>query len=237
MVKQPIIASIGQARMLNIAQLRQLQQKPAPFEPGEPLFWDDPHISTQMRAAHLDPALDAANRRPETIDLTVDWLIATLALRPGQAVLDLGCGPGLYAARLARRGLHVTGVDYLRRSIACAQDCAREHNLDIAYRYQNYLDFADDVQYDAALLIYGDFCPLAPDLRARLLAVVHDSLRPGGQFALDVSTRVHRSRHGLRTSWYATESGFWRPDPHLVLEQGFDYPEQDLYLDQYVVLH
>ena len=79
-----------------LARLADLQQKPAPFTPGEPLFWDDPHISSQMLTVHLSPDVDAASRRPETIDRSVGWLITTLKLNPGDAVLDLGCGPGLY---------------------------------------------------------------------------------------------------------------------------------------------
>jgi len=102
---------------LNLEQLQCLQEKPAPFTPGEPLFWDDPHISGQMLKAHLDPKTDLASRCPETIDRSVAWIVETLGLCPGDAVLDLGCGPGLYAARLAQRGLRVSGVDYSRRSI------------------------------------------------------------------------------------------------------------------------
>ena len=219
-----------------LSQLVQLQQKPAPFTPGEPLFWDDPHISGQLLAAHLDPHTDAASRRPETIARTVAWLVEALGLQPGHAVLDLGCGPGLYAARLAERGMRVTGVDYSQRSIAYATRYAREHHLDIVYRYQDYLTLDDEGQFDAALLIYGDFCPLAPERRARLLQNVHRALKAGGSFALDVSTRAHRKRHGLGNAWYVSPGGFWRPGPHLVLEQGFDYPEQSIYLDQYIVI-
>ena len=32
------------------------------------------------------------------------------------------------------------------------------------------------------------------------------------------------------------ESGFWKPGPHMVLEDGFDYPEQSIWLDQYTVV-
>ena len=102
---------------VNLEQLKQWQAKPAPFTPGETLFWDDPHISAQMLAAHLDPTTDAASRRPETIERSVAWIVKTLGLRPGAKLLDLGCGPGLYAARLAQWGLDVTGIDYSRRSI------------------------------------------------------------------------------------------------------------------------
>ena len=219
-----------------IPQLIPLQQKPAPFTPGEPLFWNDPHISSQMLAVHLDPNIEAASRKAETIDRSVRWLIETLGLQPGASLLDLGCGPGLYASRFAQAGFHVTGVDYSRRSIEYATKYASEHALNITYRYQNYLELQDENRYDAAFLIYGDFCPLNPEQRARLLQNIHRALKPGGKFALDVTTREHRKRYGNKNSWYAAESGFWKPGPHLVLEEGFDYPEQALWLDQYTVI-
>ncbi len=231
----PYPSSFLNAAGLDLAALTALQEKPAPFTPGEPLFWDDPHISKGMLAAHLDPHVEAASRRSETIERTVDWIVAALDLKPGAAVLDLGCGPGLYAQRLARRGLRVTGVDYSRRSIAYAREQAEKLGLDIVYRYENYLDLPDEDAYDAVLLIYGDFCPLNPEQRARLLANVHRALRPGGAFVLDVSTPLHHQRWGSRKTWSAAESGFWRPGPHLVLAQGFDYPE-DIHLDQYIVI-
>lgn len=221
---------------MNLKTLLSLQEKPAPFTPGEPLFWDDPHISTQMLKTHLNPDIDLASRRPETIQKSVDWLIATLGLQTGDAVLDLGCGPGLYAARLAAQGLTATGIDYSRRSIDYATQYAQQHNLDIVYRYQNYLTLEDENVYDAALLIYGDFCPLAPKQRHQLLQNVQRALKPGGYFVLDVTTSLHRQKYGNRNGWYAVETGFWKPGPHLVLEEGFAYPEESIFLDQVVVV-
>ena len=129
-----------------ISQLIELQQKPEPFAPGELLFWNDPHISKKMFDAHLDPNIEAASRKPETIDRSVKWLIKTLGLKTAASILDLGCGPGLYASRLARAGFHITGVDYSRRSIEYATKYASENNLNIAYRYQNYLELSDENQ-------------------------------------------------------------------------------------------
>ena len=221
---------------VNMDLIRSLQEKPTPFTPGELLFWDDPHISTQMLKAHLNPENDLASRRPETIQRSVDWLIASLGLQVGDAVLDLGCGPGLYSAWLAEKGLRVTGVDYSRRSIDYAMEFAHQNNLDIEYRYLDYLTLDDENLYDAALLIYGDFCPLSPEQRKRLLANVRRALKPGGYFVLDVTTPIHRRKHGSRNGWYAVEAGFWKPGPHLVLEEGFDYPEQSIFLDQAIVI-
>jgi SAM-dependent methyltransferase len=219
-----------------LPQLIQLQQKPAPFESGEPLFWNDPHISAQMLKAHLNPDIDAASRIPETIDRSVGWVIETLELKVNDTVLDLGCGPGLYTSRFARAGLQVTGVDYSHSSIDYASRYAHEQNLNIHYRYQNYLELDDENLYDAVLLIYGDFCPLDPQQRSRLLKNVNRALKPGGGFVLDVTTREHRRKNGNKNNWYARESGFWKSGPHLVLEEGFDYPEQSIWLDQYSVI-
>jgi len=221
---------------LDLSSIHQNQQKPAPFTPGEPLFWDDPYISKQLLAAHLDPTIDRASRKPETIEASVAWIVGRLGLKAGNAVLDLGCGPGLYASRLAARGLLVTGVDYSRRSIAYARDAAARQHLDITYRNQNYLTLEDVNSYDAALLIFGDYCSFNPDQRRQILSNVHRALKPGGYFVLDVSTRLHREKYGAKNRWEVHDGGFWRPGYHLVLEQGFDYPEDKVYLDQYIVI-
>ncbi len=220
---------------VEILKLAALQDKPEPFSPGEPRFWTDPHIARQMLAAHLDPQTDAASRRPETIQQIVTWISQTLGLKAGDHLLDLGCGPGLYASAFAMQGLKVTGIDFSSNSIHYALEMAHQLGLQIEYRCQDYLQLQDEDRYQAALLIYGDFCPLSPQQRARLLANVQRALKPGGWFVLDVTTPHLRQRLGLKNGWYAAQSGFWKPGPHLVLEEGFAY-DNDLYLDQYIVI-
>ncbi len=222
---------------LNFETLQKYFEKPEPFTPGEPLFWNDPHISQHLLATHLDQTTDLASRKGETIEKTVAWIAATLNLQPGETLIDLGCGPGLYTSRFAQMGLNVTGVDYAERSLDYAQKAAQEQGLAISYRYQNYLEIEDENLYAAALLIYGDFCPLSPAQRAQLLTNVRRALKPGGHFVLDVSTRFGRAQWGLQNGWnLAAQTGFWKPGPHLVLAQGYDYPEDAIYLDQYVVI-
>ena len=221
---------------MNFNLIQLAQNKPEPFSPGEPLFWDDPHISSQMLKAHLDPTNDLASRRPEKIQTIVDWLVTALGLQGGNRILDLGCGPGLYSARLAEKGLQVTGIDYSRRSTEYARQYAVQQQLDIEYRYQNYLTLEDDNLYDAVLLICGDYCPLSPTQRNILLSNVRRALKPGGFFVFDVTTRTHRKKYGNRNGWYAVEQGFWKPGPHLVLEEGFDYPDLSIFLDQAIVI-
>ena len=116
-------------------------------------------------AAHLDPNTDAASRRPETIEAIVDWLASHLDLQPGDSVIDLGCGPGLYTSRLARRGLRVTGVDSSPNSLEYARRQAQEQGLDIEYVLGSYVELDYQDRFDVALLIYFDFGVLPDDDR------------------------------------------------------------------------
>ena len=108
--------------------------------------------------------------------------------------------------------------------------------MEITYRYQNYLMLEDDNLYDAAFLIYGDFCTIHPQRRATLLQNIYRALKPEGKFVLDVSTCECRKNHAVKNYWQAMESGFCKPDPHLLLQEGFDYPEQSIWLDQFTVI-
>ena len=224
------------SRELDLTGLQVLQERPPLFAPGESLFWDDPYISQQMLAAHIDALSDAVSRRAPIIDREVAWMVVALRLQAGDAVLDLGCGPGLYAERFAQHRLTVTGIDASGRALAYARDRAGKHNLDIAYVNQDYLTLDIEDRFPAVVLVNGDFCALSPLQRAQLLANIHRALVPGGGFALDVLTAAHGRHYTISNQWYVTDRGFWRGRKHLVLEQGFEYPEANVSLNQYVVV-
>jgi SAM-dependent methyltransferase len=218
-----------------LALLHSYQQRPDAFAPGEPCFWDDPYICAHLLAGQVDARSDGASRRRKVVELEVAWLIEVLKLEPGRTVLDLGCGPGLYATQLASRGLTVTGIDYAHCAIAYAREQAASQGLDITYRYQDYLSLEDEGAFDAVLLVNGDYSSHSAAERRRLLGHIHRALKPGGRLALDVLTRAHQARYGIRNQWYVARGGIWRPGLHLVLEEGFRYPEQAITLNQYVI--
>ncbi len=229
------MAQLPASFCLDIDLLSRLQAQPAPYTPGEEHFWTDPYIAKQMLASHLDPTVEGASRQPESIERITQWIALSAGLCPGDCILDLGCGPGLYAERLAQAGFEVTGVDFSQNSIDFAIAQAHEKNLRIQYRCLNYLELDEPPLYSAVLLIYGDLGPQSPTQRAKLLANVRAALKPGGCFILDVTTPVCRQKYGLKNGWYAAEQGFWKPGPHLVLDQGFTYPD-DIFLDQSIVI-
>lgn len=209
---------------------------PSLFAPGDQSIWTDPYISSQLLKAHLDPTNDLASRRPETIEQTVAYWLETGLIKPGIKVLDLGCGPGLYAERLAQAGVNVVGWD----NSPCALDYARKRaeaaKLPLEYHCRDILklDYIDT--FDVIIQVYGELCVFPDAQRDALLRQIHKALKKNGSFIFDVSTRRLRLRKGLRNCWYVSKGGFWRPGRHLVLEQGFDYPEESVWLDQYIVI-
>jgi SAM-dependent methyltransferase len=208
--------------------------RPASFEKSSGVIWTDPHIQKSLLAAHLDPATDAASRRPEAIERTVAWLNAKIA--PGSRILDLGCGPGLYAERLARLGHRVTGVDYNRRSIEYARNHAAAE-LSLVYVEGDYLRDFPSGRFDLVTLIYCDLGTFAPAERDALLARCRDALEAGGKLVFDVfNDGLIEDKAEGRTWECHPSAGFWSPEEHLLLQETFHYPEEKAYCYQYHLL-
>lgn len=109
-------------------------QKPRLYTKTEGTFWDDEYISKQMLKAHLDPEFEGASRKHCFIEKSSVWIQETVSPLEYPQLLDVGCGPGLYAQRFARAGYQVTGVDFSRSSVAYARQTAQTANLPITYR-------------------------------------------------------------------------------------------------------
>lgn len=122
--------------------LLEVSRRPEPFaEYTARELWTDPHTSEKMLALHLDPAVDVASRNREFLDHSGDWIVSHFGLVPGSKVADFGCGPGLYAQRLARQGADVTGIDFSENSLHYARDEAAREGFQIEYVQADYLDF------------------------------------------------------------------------------------------------
>lgn len=98
---------------------------PTLYQKSDTNFWDDTHISLQMLKAHLDPDFEAASRKHSFITDSAAWIATQVSPQQNLYLLDIGCGPGLYAQEFARAGYKVTGIDFSKRSIRYAQKSAK----------------------------------------------------------------------------------------------------------------
>ena len=222
---------------LDFKLLYKFSQKPALFEKSTASLWDDEHISKGMLEAHLDPDIEAASRKHSFIENSVDWIIKFTGIKNEDEILDLGCGPGLYAEKFSKQGFKITGIDFSRRSIEYAKQQALKDNLDVNYIYQNYLtiDFAN--KYNLVILIYCDLGVFSDEEIDVMLKKVYTSLKPGGYFIFDLFTPVKYLQYSdNHTTWEYQESGYWRPYPYISLYSQYIYPENNTYLDQFVVM-
>jgi SAM-dependent methyltransferase len=207
-------------------ELQKYAAKPELYAPSTNPFWDDEHISKGMLEAHLNPNWEAATRKHEFLEQSVNWISTIAPPSQYKSLLDLGCGPGLYAERFGRAGYSVTGVDFSRRSIAYAKEQTVLNKSNIEYHYLNYLTIDYVEQFDVITLIYCDYPELSSTDRLVLLGKVYRALKPNGKFIFDVFTP--RMRKEESRSWqYFAEGGFFNEKPHICLECVYQYDDED----------
>jgi SAM-dependent methyltransferase len=125
-----------------------------------------------------DPERYAANAR-FVADLGAP-VIELLAPRPGERILDLGCGDGVLTAKLAAMGCNVVGVDSSVPQI----EAARKLGLDARVMDGENLQFENE--FDAVFSNAAMHWMRNPD---KVIAGVWRALRPGGRFVAELGGR------------------------------------------------
>jgi SAM-dependent methyltransferase len=169
------------------AQLGRRQGLTLPGEP-EPDHWFEP-IADHLGAAYLRYSFTKGTVQE------VDFLVEALGLRPGQRVLDVGCGPGRHAHELARRGVAVVGVDISRRFVEIAR---RDAPAGATFERADARHLAFDQEFDAAIsLCQGAFgIVTGPGEDAAILAGMARAVRPGGRVAVSAFSAYFQVRFG-----------------------------------------
>ncbi|MHC5905157.1 SAM-dependent methyltransferase [Streptomyces sp. S6] len=142
----------------------------------------------------------------EAMDRLTDVMTDRLRIGAGSRVLDVGCGVGAPALRIARRtGAGVTGISVSREQVERADRSARDAALTGRVVFQQADAMRQpyaDATFDAAFAL--ESMPHMPD-RAQALREVRRVLRPGGRLVLTDFFR--RPAHTGDTGALCTEMG------------------------------
>ncbi len=157
--------------------LRPFKSKAEEFTPRDTIPWE----TQAEQFLRYETAEGFMGLRPlPEIEAHVAWLVEHLALPPGAAILDLGCGPGLYSNRLAKHGYRVTGIDIAQPLLDYAQAEAREQGLTSVYRRLSIFDLPYQAEFEAVLLINSIAKCLTQVALEAVLRKIHTALKPGG---------------------------------------------------------
>jgi len=111
--------------------------------------------------------------------LRLDWIASTCPLQ-GMAVLDVGCGGGILADSMARRGAQVLGIDLATKPLRVAQLHALEAQTpNVDYREVSAEDLAREQpgQYDVVTCM--EMLEHVPDPGA-IVQACSELVKPGG---------------------------------------------------------
>jgi trans-aconitate methyltransferase len=140
-------------------------------------------------------------------------LLDLLDPKPGEHILDLGCGTGHLTAQIAARGADVTGIDASTSMIAQA----RQNYPKLKFVLADARDFRLDEQFDA--VFSNAVLHWIPEAES-VIASVARVLKPGGRFVLELGGRGNIGRivealgavlgeagYSPRNPWYYPSAG------------------------------
>lgn len=219
---------------MNLREIIQRDMDLQPWAEGERVPWDDPAFSERVLAEHLAQENDAASRPASQIKKHVDWIQRQLlGGKPGK-ILDLGSGPGLYTARLAKLGHTCHGIDFAPAAI---QYAVKNAPPGCSYELADIRSAEYGSDYDLVIFIFGALNLSRPQDARLILQKACAALKPGGLLLLEASSLDAVDQIGNQPSmWYSAESGLFSDRPHLCLMETFWDEEQSVATERFFIL-
>jgi cyclopropane-fatty-acyl-phospholipid synthase len=122
----------------------------------------------------------------------LDHILTKLRLRPGERMLDVGCGWGALAIRAAQRGADVVGITLSEAQLRYAQARIKELGLEgnCEVRLQDYREVPHDGGYDKIVSV-GMFEHVGRKNLGAYFEILYRLLRDGGAMLMHGITAMH----------------------------------------------
>jgi len=125
----------------------------------------------------------------ERTDDEVRCLVELLELSAPANILDLACGYGRHANRLAALGHHVTGIDLTSGFLELARKDAHAWGVQVDYLQGDMRFIEFDEFFDHVLLLFTAFGYFSDDENAHVLQRIARALKRGGKLVFDIPNR------------------------------------------------
>lgn len=167
--------------------------------------------------------------RDEESDADAETVWRLLELEPGEDVLDLACGHGRIANRLAARGARVTGLDATPLFLERARADAAARGVEVDYVEGDMRAIPWRGRFDAVVNWFTAFGYHEDDELRAILRGVREALRPDGRFLIDLNNLPALMRV------FREESVTRRGDDLLVELRRFESLESRIYTEYLAV--
>jgi SAM-dependent methyltransferase len=138
----------------------------------------------------------AARLADDTTDEEASTIWNLLSLGDGAEVLDLACGHGRIANRLAGKGARVAGLDATPLFLDVARADAVRRGVSVEYVQGDMRAIPWIDRFDAVVSWFTSYGYFDDAQNRAVLAQVHRALRPGGRFLIEM---IHKD--GLLPHW------------------------------------
>jgi SAM-dependent methyltransferase len=139
---------------------------------------------------------------PKQVRRQCDFIESRLGLTAGATVLDVGCGLGLHAVELTRRGYIIVGLDLSLPMLSRAADEAQDQGFKINFLHADMREMSFESAFDAVLSWGTTFGYFEDEANKTVLDRMHRALKPGGLLLLDVVNRDYVIRSQPNNVWF-----------------------------------
>jgi len=125
----------------------------------------------------------------ERTEAEVTALVQILELTVPMTILDLACGFGRHANRLAALGHQVTGIDLMPGFLEIGRRNAAEKGVQVIYQQGDMRQLSFIEMFDRVMMLFTAFGYFDDEDNLLVLKNVARALKPGGSLVFDIPNR------------------------------------------------